>query len=50
MVTITVNTATGITITATITILTIGRTIGKIMVKSQQVRQTERRFCHNGQA
>jgi hypothetical protein len=35
MVTITVNTATGITITATITILIIGRSIGNMMVKSK---------------
>jgi hypothetical protein len=50
MVTITVNTATGITITATITILIIGGTIGNMMVKSQQVRRTEHRFCPNGRA
>jgi hypothetical protein len=48
MVTITVNTATGITITVTITILIIARTIGNMMVKSQQVRRTEHRFCPNG--
>jgi hypothetical protein len=45
MVTITVNMATGITTTVTITILIIGRTIGNMMVKSQQVRRTEHRFC-----
>ena len=48
MVTITVNMATGIT--ATITILIIGGTIGNMMVKSQQVRRTEHRFCPNGRA
>ena len=50
MVTITVNTATGITITVTITILIIDRTIGNMMVKSQQVRGTEHCFCPNGRA